>query len=136
MLYIFITGQPPFNGVTDQVILAKVKNGKFSLELKIFETISADAIDLLKGMLTYDPEKRLSAKEALQHPWFKKEQQESQVDKEAHNDAMCQLHKFNATQKLQQATMTMMVQNLITKEEIAKLQEVFNKIDENKDGKL
>ena len=32
--------------------------------------------------------------------------------------------------------MTMMVQNLITKEEIAKLQEVFNKIDENKDGKL
>ena len=72
MLYIFLTGQPPFNGVTDQVILAKVKNGKFSLELKIFETISADAIDLLKGMLTYDPEKRLSAKEALQHPWFKK----------------------------------------------------------------
>ena len=121
MLYIFITGQPPFNGVTDQVILAKVKNGKFSLELKIFETISADAIDLVKGMLTYDPEKRLSAKEALQHPWFKKEQQESQVDKDVHNDAMCQLHKFNATQKLQQATMTMMVQNLITKEEIAKL---------------
>ena len=43
---------------------------------------------------------------------------------------------FNAVQKLQQATMSMMVQNMITKEEIKRLQEVFQALDKNKDGKL
>ena len=46
------------------------------------------------------------------------------------------LLSFNATQKMQQATMSMMVQNMITKEEINRLQQVFIKLDKNKDGKL
>jgi len=46
------------------------------------------------------------------------------------------LRTFQATEKLQQATMSMMVQNMISKDETAKLQQVFVKLDENQDGKL
>ena len=31
ILFILLTGRPPFNGVTDQEILAKVKQGKYSI---------------------------------------------------------------------------------------------------------
>ena len=73
-------------------------------------------------MLCYDPEKRISAQECLEHKWFKDDQQDGpKADDTMMKEAMSELLKFNATQKLQQATMTMMVQNMITKEEIAKL---------------
>lgn len=51
-------------------------------------------------------------------------------------ECMANLSKFSATQKLQQATMSMMVQNMVTKEETARLQQVFMELDTNKDGKL
>ena len=51
-------------------------------------------------------------------------------------ESLKNLMSFNATQKMQQATMSMMVQQMVTKEEIARLQGVFHKLDENKDGKL
>ena len=34
--------------------------------------VNEDAIDLLSKLLMYDPEKRITAKEALMHPYFKK----------------------------------------------------------------
>ena len=49
---------------------------------------------------------------------------------------LASMSKFNATQKLQQATMSMMVQNMASKKETAELQQVFMQLDTNKDGKL
>lgn len=37
---------------------------------QVLPELSPDAIDLLSRMLKYDPAERISAKEALQHPWF------------------------------------------------------------------
>ena len=77
----------------------------------------------------------MTAREALTHSWFTNAS-ETLVDKGVMEEAMKNLSKFSATQKLQQATMSMMVQNMITKEETSKLQQVFMQLDENKDGKL
>ena len=35
-----------------------------------FPELSANGIDLLNSLLTYDPDKRLTAAEALRHPFF------------------------------------------------------------------
>ena len=43
--------------------------------------VSREAIDLLKKMLTYDPERRIAAEEALKHPWITKKAHE-EVDNE------------------------------------------------------
>lgn len=37
---------------------------------ELFQGVDPEAIDLMAKMLTYDPARRISAKEALQHPYF------------------------------------------------------------------
>ena len=80
MMFILLSGFPPFNGETDEIIISKVKKGQFAFSQKVWQTISDDAKDLVTKMLTFDPEKRISAQEALDHQWFKKEQTDQVVD--------------------------------------------------------
>ena len=70
--------------------------------------MSADAKALIKAMLTYKYTDRISARDALKDKWFLNAP-ETLVDAELMKEAMGNLSKFSATQKLQQATMSMMV---------------------------
>ena len=101
----------------------------------VWQVVSSDAKSLLKSMLTYKYTDRVTAREALKHSWFKNASSQT-VDLALMKECMSNLSKFSATQKLQQATMSMMVQNMITKEETARLQQVFIQLDTNQDGKL
>lgn len=87
-------------------------------------------------MLTVDYKKRIYAREALEHVWFKAASAEPIVDRALMKEALDNLKGFSATQKLQQATLSMMVQNMVTKEEQGRLQKVFLALDENQDGYL
>ena len=69
-MYILLSGAPPFDGEDDNEILDAIRVGKFTMEGKIWKSISPDAKDLIKKMLTNDYKKRPFAKEVLQHPWF------------------------------------------------------------------
>jgi calcium-dependent protein kinase len=102
---------------------------------KIWKDISSDAKSLIKHMLTYDPAQRMSAREALNNKWFENAP-DIAISPELMKESLRNLLSFNAIQKMQQATMSMMVQNMITKEEISRLQQVFQALDKNKDGKL
>lgn len=46
------------------------KVGKYTMESKYWMAVSEEAKDLVKKLLTYNPENRISAQEALQHAWF------------------------------------------------------------------
>lgn len=69
-MYILLCGYPPFNGETDKDIMARVKAGRFKFYSEDWSDISGEAKDLITKMLTYSPESRISAEEALHHPWF------------------------------------------------------------------
>jgi serine/threonine protein kinase len=49
---------------------SKILEGEYSLEGKVWDVISDGAKDLVKQLLTYDKDKRISACEALTHPWI------------------------------------------------------------------
>ena len=100
-----------------------------------FKYVSKDAIDLLKKMLTYDPERRISAEEALRHVWISKKAHE-EIDNEATLNALTNLKNFNIEKKLQQATITYLVSQLAQKEDLVELQKAFKALDKNSDGKL
>jgi calcium-dependent protein kinase len=54
ILYILLSGRPPFDGADDREIVKNVKQGIYSLSGPEWKNISKDAIDLVKKMLTYD----------------------------------------------------------------------------------
>ena len=116
MLYILLSGRPPFDGEDDPQIIESVKKAELSFDEPIWSQISPLAKELIKKMLTKNMNDRIYAADALRHPWFKNAKT-TKVDNEIVQKTLANMMKFNATQKLQQATMTMMVMNMTTKKE-------------------
>ncbi|PON31679.1 Tyrosine-protein kinase [Parasponia andersonii] len=69
ILYILLSGVPPFSGETEKMMFEAILEGKLDLPSSPF--ISASAKDHIVKMLQLDPRKRITSAEALQHPWLK-----------------------------------------------------------------
>jgi serine/threonine protein kinase len=70
VFYIMVGGYPPFNGSTDREIFKKIKKGELDLSDPAFRKATPAAISILCAMLHRDPAKRITAEEALAHPFF------------------------------------------------------------------
>jgi calcium-dependent protein kinase len=68
--YMLLSGAPPFFGKTDADTLQSVKIGRWKFDPLLFGEISQEAKDFISGCLTKRVSKRMSASEALAHPWF------------------------------------------------------------------
>ena len=134
IMYILLSGIPPFNGRDDIEIMEKVSSGKYSLSGAEFQAISGEAKDLIRKMLEQNPKSRVSALEAINHDWFKKVMgtQEGEIN----IDNLKNLKAFNSKSKLQSAVYFFIVNNMATKEEKNSLIKTFKALDLNGDGKL
>ncbi len=70
ILFVLLAGRPPFDGRNGEEVSRKVKIGSYNLNTPEWAYVSSDAIDLLRKMLAYDPNKRVSAKDAIKHRWI------------------------------------------------------------------
>lgn len=70
-LYILISGKNPYNEVEKEAIYKKIKENPFQINEICRLEVSKNLKDLLRKMLEIDPDKRISAEEALDHLWFK-----------------------------------------------------------------
>lgn len=136
ILYILLSGIPPFPGRNDKEIMKNVLKGEYKLDGEEWKYVSDEAKDLIRKTLTYDPHKRLSAKEALEHKWFEKVMIKEKVNKEVMHHNLKNLKNFRAEQKLQQAAFTFIASQLASKEEKQQLLETFRTLDKNGDGTL
>lgn len=138
ILYILLCGYPPFGGQTDQEILKRVEKGKYAFEPPDWTNVSEEAKTLVRLMLTYEPQKRISAEEALNHAWITKfsSQKDGDMSKHALTGALGNMKKFQSTQKLAQAAMLFMGSKLTTVEETKELTQIFRVLDKNGDGQL
>ncbi|CAD8042862.1 unnamed protein product [Paramecium primaurelia] len=135
ILYILLSGTPPFNGRTDAEIQKSILNGKYSLEGEVWDIVSQQAKDLVTKMLQYDVQKRINAKQVLEHNWFQQQHQEK-LDKQVVQGRLKNLMNFRAEQKLQQATLIFIGTTMISKEEKNQLMQAFKEMDQNGDGIL
>jgi serine/threonine protein kinase len=69
-LFIMLTGYPPFHSSTIPSLLASIKSGIFHSDDPSWDLLSDDAKDLIEKLLDPNPESRLTAEEALAHPWL------------------------------------------------------------------
>lgn len=90
----------------------------------------------MKKMLTYQFTERPTAAELLEHPWICRHAQNYVVDKEVSDKVLSNLKSFAANQKLMTATISYIVNQLMSQEEIKELKKVFLTLDKNNDGKL
>ena len=72
ILYMTLVGVAPFDGKTDDDIIKRIKIGKYNKTTERYVKHSEEVKDLVSKLLEKNIEKRLSAKEALNHPWFQK----------------------------------------------------------------
>jgi serine/threonine protein kinase len=70
VLYIMLSGKPPFGGRSNKEIIENVLKGSYSLSGPIWEKISPQAKDLISKLLDRQADMRLTAEEAYQHPWI------------------------------------------------------------------
>lgn len=70
ILYNLLSGRLPFDGNNIKEVLRRVQAGKYDFPDAQWRHISPDAKDLIDGLLKYDPKKRLTASQALKHPWI------------------------------------------------------------------
>ncbi|XP_037922435.1 ribosomal protein S6 kinase 2 beta isoform X3 [Hermetia illucens] len=73
LLYIMLDGKTPFASSptdTPELILARIGAGRVDIESGHWQAISPQAKDLLRQMLHYQPNKRPTAKQILEHPWL------------------------------------------------------------------
>ena len=140
ILYILLCGSPPFYGKNEKEIFKKILDGNFSFRHKIWNKISTEGKNLVLKLLQVNPMKRLSAQEALEDVWFKKNLNINTLEKEKNSHGykifLKNITEFCAEQKLQQATLAFLVHNFAPKEELYELKKIFFAFDKNGDGKL
>ena len=133
ILYMFLVGRPPFNGKDNVEIVESIKTKNYDENNPKLLTRSPEVRDLIKHLIEKDVNKRLSAKEALNHEWFKKYNgrklfgnfQEKDIQPYINN-----LFNYTFNSKIQQLVIAFLVHNLPHTESshnILKMYRYFNK---------
>ena len=137
ILYLLLTGKFPFFGKTENEIIEKILNQKIEFNDEIFEKISPEAKDLIKKCLIYDKNKRISAVEALKHPFFANiDLNNIYHEKIDLKEVLSSLKYFSKHSKFYQVVLAFLSHNYAEKTQLDKLKKIFYKIDTNLDGKL
>uniref|UniRef100_A0A8C1YR37 calcium/calmodulin-dependent protein kinase n=1 Tax=Cyprinus carpio TaxID=7962 RepID=A0A8C1YR37_CYPCA len=98
ILYILLVGYPPFWDEDQHRLYQQIKAGAYDFPSPEWDTVTPEAKDLINKMLTINPSKRITAAEALKHPWIS---HRSTVASCMHRQETVEcLKKFNARRKL------------------------------------
>ena len=133
ILYMTLVGRAPFDGKDDEEIIYKINSIDYNKNEPRLVKHSNEVRDLVSKLLEKDTEKRYSAKEALNHPWFAKYGGRalfSNFEEEEIRPFINNLLKYTYNSKIQQLVIAFLVHNLPSTESsvlILKLFRHFNK---------
>ena len=130
ILYILLSGDPPFNGSNDSAIYKKIKKMEFNFPYEKWNNISSDAIDLINKCICPE-ENRLSAKEILKHPWFKI-LEDNNDNYNFNMDKIVNYVKLGTFQKM----VLNYIASRLSEDEIKDLKKLFILFDCDKDGSI
>ena len=117
--------------MADVVFVILAKKNRFSEEG--FSLVSPRCKDLIEKMLTYDPTKRITVTEALNHPFIHQTGTFTRLRTKSDVTVMDKLKDFKGISKLKKAALNMLVKTL-DQEDLAHLEEEFHKLDKDRTG--
>ena len=131
ILYIFLSGTPPFNGDNDNEIYQKIVELSYNFPEKRWGNISDEAKDLISHMIAPENE-RYTARQVLDHPWFKK----------ANNINLCDLNfdhtffKDYVYSTFLKKIALLFIASRLDENEIDNLRTIFEAFNIQKDGQI
>ena len=139
ILYMLIVGRAPFDGMDDNEIIDKIKEGKYNSNHKKLLACSAEVQDLVKRLLDVNTETRLSAREALNHQWFKSYGGRSLYSNFERDDLIPyidNLFNYKYQSKFQQLVLAFVVHNIPHSNETKNILKLFRFLNLAGDCKL
>ncbi|KAL4585105.1 hypothetical protein LXL04_009720 [Taraxacum kok-saghyz] len=133
ILYILLSGVPPFWAETQQGIFDAVLKAHIDFDSDPWPLISESGKDLIKKMLCPQPSKRLTAHQVLCHPWICENGVAS--DRALDPAVLSRLKQFSAMNKLKKMALRVIAESL-SEEEIAGLREMFKSMDTDNSGAI
>ncbi|EQC29453.1 CAMK/CDPK protein kinase [Saprolegnia diclina VS20] len=131
IMYILLCGYPPFYGDSDPEIFASVRSGKYSYDTPEWAGVSKEAKDLIDHLLLLNASKRLTAEQALQHPWLMGAA--PAVERSLNTNIMTSLKRFQGHNKLKKVALGVIADQM-TGAEINELKKTFAMIDADGNG--
>ncbi|XP_020237359.1 calcium-dependent protein kinase 19-like [Cajanus cajan] len=133
ILYILLSGQPPFWADNEKGIFDEILGGVIDMVSEPWPSISHAAKDLVRKMLTSDPKKRITAAEALEHPWLKEGGEAS--DKSPDSAVLIRMKRFRAMNQMKKIALKVIAESL-PEEEKNGLKQMFNNMDTDRSGTI
>ncbi|KAF8405795.1 hypothetical protein HHK36_007872 [Tetracentron sinense] len=133
ILYILLSGVPPFWAETESGIFKQILQGQIDFESEPWPAISESAKDLIRKMLDRNPKKRLTAHDVLCHPWIVDDK--VAPDKPLDSAVLSRMKQFSAMNKLKKMALRVIAESL-SEEEIGGLKELFKMIDTDNSGTI
>ncbi|XP_010547427.1 PREDICTED: calcium-dependent protein kinase 28 [Tarenaya hassleriana] len=129
--YILLCGRRPFWDRTEDGVFKEVLRNKPDFRRKPWPTISESAKDFVKKLLIKDPRTRLTAAQALSHPWVREGGNASEIPIDI--SVLNNLRQFVKYSRLKQFALRALA-STIDEAEIADLRDQFDAIDVDKNG--
>ena len=139
ILYMFIVGHAPFDGCDDEEITTNIQKGVYRKNDRRWIKASKEVKDLIQKLLAYRPSQRLTAIQALNHPWFKITDSNILYDNVSKNEVIkCikNLLTYNINCKLEELFLAYIIHNIPREKEANSAIKLFKLVNENGDGRL
>ena len=135
LMYILLCGDSPFYGVYEEEIFDKIKECKYNFSHPAFKRVSKNGKDLIRKLIEPKIKKRITASDALKHPFFTELFDPNSVMIENKDLTMLKqfINPINYTSKFHEAVIAFLSANYITVNEERNLRALFRYMD--KDGK-
>ncbi len=133
LMYTLLSGEMPFYGIDKRAVLQNVVAGKYNFISPNWKKVSSSAKNLIKALLNKDIDKRLSAKQALNHEWFNEVYDRKEVKKPSEN-IIKNFFSNSKSKEFQKMVVTYIVHYLLPEDD--EIRNTFIALDKDGDGKL
>lgn len=137
-MFMLLGGYPPFHGATKDELTKNISSNNYAMINRKWRNVSESAKHFVQSLLVTDASKRLTAGQALDHPWiatYMGAGDEKRDDTILTSDVVLSLGQYVASSRFRRACMQMMVWSL-SSEDLREVQDIFLSLDKSKKGTI
>ena len=111
IFYILLSGCPPFDSEDNTILFQKIMKADYEFISPEFDDASDEAKDLVSKLMCLDPKSRLTAKQALEHPFMTSG---DILEAKSMDMAKKNLKSLNAKRRFRKAIVAVQITHLLT----------------------